>query len=127
MLLPHLEVLRWFGSRAVRLGVGYTGSHLTFSQTLVHGYFSPTSYQHHTGAGLLQIRAHEMFTGEYRVDVGGESISGLGFRPVYELAAHNVLHVRQIDFTADYTRYQFTQSTGAFRTDVGVIGIKYHF
>jgi len=126
-IAQNVEVLRWFGSRAVRLGAGYTGSHLTFSQNVIHGYFSPTSYQHHSGAGLLQIRAHGSFTGEYRVDVGAESISGLGFRPVYELAAHNVLHLHQIDLHADYTRYQFTQSTGAFRTDVGAIGIKYHF
>ena len=122
-----VEILRWFGEREVRFGAAYSGSHFTFSQSPLHGYFSPDTYQHHGGAGLLQIRAHNGFKGEYRVDLGGESISGLGFHPVYELAAHNSFQRGHLDVHADYTRYHFTQSTGAFRTDVGVVGIKYHF
>lgn len=122
-----VEILRWFGERKVRFGAAYSGSHFTFSQSPLHGYFSPDTYQHHGGAGLLQIRAHNAFKGEYRVDLGGESISGLAFHPVYELAAHNSFQLGHLDVHADYTRYHFTQATGAFRTDVGVVGVKYHF
>lgn len=121
------EVIRWFGGPKVRFGAGYNGSHFTFTQVRLHGYFSPDTYQNHTGTAIVQIRSGHAFTGEYKVDFGGESISGLAFRPVYELSAHNTLHVNHFDFHADYTRYHFTQSTGAFRTDVGVFGIKYRF
>ena len=123
----NLEILRWFGNRQIKFGAGYSGSHLTFSQSPLHGYFSPATYQHHAGTGVLRVQTHHVFTGEYRIDLGGESIAGLAFRPVYELAAHNTIRLGHADLHADYIRYQFTQSTGAFRTDVGVVGVKYHF
>jgi hypothetical protein len=121
------EVLRWFGNRRVRFGAGYSGGHFTFTQVLLHGYFSPNTYQNHTGTGVVQIRFGHAFTGEYKVDVGGESISGLAFRPIYELSAHNTIRLNRFDLHADYTRYHFTQSTGAFRTDIVVLGVKYRF
>jgi hypothetical protein len=123
----NAEILRWFGNRRVRFGAGYSGSHFTFTQVPLHGYFSPDTYQNHTGTGVIQIRSSHVFTGEYKVDFGGESISGLAFRPVYELSAHNTVHLNHFDIHADYSRYHFTQSTGAFRTDVGVLGVKYRF
>lgn len=123
----NAEIIRWVGNGRLRLGAGYSGSHFTFSKILLHGYFSPDTYQNHTGEGVVQIRSRHAFIGEYRVNVGGESISGLAFRPVYELSAHNTIRLDHFDIHADYTRYHFTQSTGAFLTDVGVVGVRYRF
>jgi hypothetical protein len=123
----NLEVIRWFGTGPVQLGGGYSGSHFTFSKTLHHGYFSRDKYLNHTGIAAVRIRYHRKFDGEYRAGAGGESISGLPFRAVYEVSAQNTLRLGQWDIHADYTRFQFTQSTGAFQTNVAAVGVKFHF
>ena len=123
----NVEVIRWFGNRTVRFGAGYSGSHLTFREILSHGYFSPDTYQNHNGSGLLQVRHRHSFTGEYQINFGAETISGLPFRPIYELSAHNTVHLGSFDLHGDYARFHFTQATGAFLTDVGTFGIKYKF
>jgi hypothetical protein len=122
-----LEVIRWFGTGPVNIGAGYRGSHFTFSKVLNHGYFSPDTYQSHTGIAAVRVRYPRKFYGEYRVNAGGESISGLPFRVVYELSAQNYLRLRRWDIHADYTFYHFTQSTGAFQTNLVILGFKYHF
>jgi hypothetical protein len=123
----ELEVIHWFGTGPVNPGAGYSGSHFTFSKVLNHGYFSPDTYQSHTGIAAVRVHFPRKFYGEYRVNVGGESISGLPFRVVYEVSAQNYVRLRQWDIHGDYTFYHFTQSTGAFRTDLVILGFKYHF
>jgi thioredoxin-like negative regulator of GroEL len=123
----NAEAIRWFGSGAVRFGAGYSGSHFTFSHILSHGYFSPDTYQNHSGSGAAQLRYHHSFTGEYKVDFGGESISGLAFRPTYAFSAHNTIRLSALELYVDYTRFHFTQATGAFRTDVVAFGVKHRF
>jgi hypothetical protein len=122
-----LEVIRWFGTGHVNIGAGYGGSHFTFSKLLNHGYFSPDTYQSHTGIASVRVHYQRKFYGEYRVNAGGESISGLPFRVVYELSAENYLRLRRWDIHADYTFYHFTQSTGAFQTNLVILGFKYRF
>jgi tetratricopeptide (TPR) repeat protein len=60
----NAEIIRWFGSGKIRFGAGYNGSHVTSSHVLLHGYFSPDTYQNHTGTGVVQIRSGHAFTGE---------------------------------------------------------------
>ncbi len=123
----NADVIRWFSDRAVRFGAGYTGGHFTFSHVLLDGYFSPDTYQDQNCSGLLQIRYHHAFTGEYRANLGAESISGLPFRRIYEISTSNTLHLGNFDLHGDYTHFHFTQATGAFQTDLGTIGMKYKF
>jgi hypothetical protein len=125
--IQDFEVTRWFGTGPVNLGAGYSGSHFTFSKVLNHGYFSPDTYQNHTGIAALRLHGYRKFNGEYKINVGGESISGLPFRAIYEISAQNVLSLRQWAIHADYTFYRFTQSTGAFQTNLAILGLKYRF
>ncbi len=125
--LQNAQAVRWFGAGKVNFGAGYSMRHFMFDQTLNHGYFSPTSYQNHAGTAAVRVRQRQKFSGEYRFNAGAESIGGSPFSFSYELSAENSFRVSKWDVHADYTFFHFTQSTGAFQTNLVAFGVKYHF
>lgn len=123
----QFEALHWFGARRVDLGVGVDISHLAFSQTLNHGYFSPTNYQSYMASAAVRLHHFHHFNAEYKFSSGSESIEPSPFRFVYQIATDNYVSVGKWDLHADYTFDHSTQSTGAFQTSFASIGVKYAF
>ena len=123
----HFEGLHWFGERSVDVGAGIDLAHLAFSQTLNHGYFSPTNYQSYMASAAVRLHHFHHFNAEYTFSSGAESIEPSPFRFVYQIEVDNYVSVGKLDLHADYTFDHSTQSTGAFQTSFASIGVKYAF
>lgn len=123
----QFEALHWFGARRVDLGAGTDVEHLGFSQTLNHGYFSPTNYQSYMASTAVRLHHFHHFNAEYKFSFGAESIEPSPFRFVYEVTSNNFFNVGKWDIHANYTFDHSTQSTGAFQTSFASIGVKYAF
>ncbi len=122
-----LDTLRWFGTSHVGLGTGFSLDHLAFDQFLNHGYFSPGDYLNYMGAASVRVQHYHHFNGEYKVNLGAESIEPSPFRFVYEISAENMLRLGKWDLHANYTFDHATQSTGAFQTNFTSLGVRYAF
>lgn len=121
------EAMRWFGSRTLSLGAGYAFRHIHYSEEVNHGYFSPSQYWSHLGAGGLRFNIGKFYRGEYIGYLGGERINAGGFTNAGELFLHNQFFYRRVDFEANYSHFQLVQSSAAFRSDVvsGAIGYRF--
>lgn len=121
------EAMRWFGSRAISLGAGYAFRHIHYTEEVNHGYFSPSQYWSHLGAGGLRFNIGKFYRGEYIGYLGGERINAGGFTNAGELFLHNQFFYRRVDFEANYSHFQLVQSSAAFRSDVvsGAIGYRF--
>ncbi len=123
----QFEALHWFGARRVDLGTGVDVEHLGFSQTLNHGYFSPSNYQSYMASAAVRLHHFHHFNAEYKFSSGAESIKPSPFRFVYEVTADNFVNLGKWDLHANYTFDHSTQSTGAFQTSFVSVGVKYAF
>lgn len=121
------EAMRWFGSRAISVGGGYSLRHIHYKQELNHGYFSPDQYWSHLGAGGVRFSLGRFYRGEYIGYLGGEKINTGSFTNAGELYLHNQFLYRRLDFEANYSHFQLVQSSAAFRSDVlsGAIGYRF--
>jgi tetratricopeptide (TPR) repeat protein len=121
------EVLRWIGNSRFALGVGYRYTHASFSQTLLHGYFSPNQYHSHLGLGGFSFGVGKIFRGEYIARYGAESISQNPYQVAWEATARNRLLLGRWELGADYFYFHLAQSTGAFRAQTGRVSLAYRF
>ena len=121
------EVLRWLGNSHFAVGLGYGYSHSLFSQSLLHGYFSPNHYQNHLALGGFRFGVGKIYRGEYIAQYGAESVDASPYQFAWQATAKNRLVFGRIDFGADYTYLHLAQSTGAFRAQVGRVSAAYRF
>ena len=121
------EVLRWIGNTHFALGLGYGYSHSLFSQSLLHGYFSPNHYQNHLALGGFRFSVGKIYRGEYIAQYGAESVDASPYQFAWQATAKNRLSLGKMDLGADYTYFHFAQSTGAFRAQVGRVSLAYRF
>ncbi|HET9182761.1 MAG TPA: hypothetical protein VFP59_11550 [Candidatus Angelobacter sp.] len=121
------ETMRWFPLGKVSLGAGYAFRHIHFQQEQDHGYFSPSQYWSHLGAGGMRFNIGRFYHGEYLGYLGGERINAGSFTTAGEFLLRNQFFYRRFDFEANYSHYQLVQSTAAFRSDVvsGAIGYRF--
>jgi tetratricopeptide (TPR) repeat protein len=121
------EAMRWFGRRAISLGAGYAFRHIHYTEELSHGYFSPSQYWSHLGAGGLRFSIGKFYRGEYVGYLGGEKINAGAFTSAGELFLHNQFFYHRWGFEANYSHFQLVQSSAAFRSDVvsGAIGYRF--
>lgn len=121
------DAMRWFPVGKISLGAGYAFRHIHFQQELDHGYFSPSQYWSHLGAGGVRLNIGKFYHGEYIGYMGGERINSGGFTTAGELLAHNEFFYRRFNFEANFSHFQLVQSTAAFRSDVvsGAIGYRF--
>lgn len=121
------QAMRWFPVGKVSIGAGYAFRHIHFEQELDHGYFSPSQYWSHLGAGGLRFNIGKFYRGEYLAYLGGEKINAGTFTNAGELMLRNEFSYRRWNFEANYSHYQLVQSTAAFRSDVasGVVGYRF--
>jgi len=121
------EVLRWLGNSHFAVGLGYGYSHSLFSQSLLHGYFSPNHYQNHLALGGFRFAVGKIYSGEYIAQYGAESVDANPYLFAWQATAKNRLSFGRIDIGADYTYFHLAQSTGAFRAQVGRASLAYRF
>lgn len=122
------EVLRWIGTSRLAVGGGYRFTRYDFKEDPGHGYFSPDEYQSHLGITGLRVRMRKVFTGEYLVRAGGESLGrGAPFQAAWEASLRNRAFVGNWELGADYFYFHLTQSTGAYGAQAGRVVVAYHF
>ncbi|HVH88938.1 MAG TPA: hypothetical protein VM912_19625, partial [Terriglobales bacterium] len=121
------DVLRWMGSRTFAFGAGYNFTHLHFTESLNHGYFSPGQYQSHLAEAGFRVRIGRVFRGEYLGLGGVESFSGGMPNPAGEVHLRNHFLLGRWDLAVNYSRYQVAQSTGAFQANSGTVSLGYLF
>jgi tetratricopeptide (TPR) repeat protein len=121
------EVLRWLGNSHFALGVGYEYTHASFSQTLLHGYFSPNQYHRHLGVTGFSFDLGKYFRAEYLGRYGAESVSQNPYQTAWEATARNRFLFGAWTFGADYSYFHLAQSTGAFRAQTGRVSLGYRF
>ncbi len=121
------ETMRWFGFGNVSVGAGYAFRHIHFQQDLNHGYFSPSQYWSHLGAGGVRLNIGKFYHGEYLGYLGGERIDAGGFTSAGEFLLRNQFFYRRWDLEANFSHFQLVQSTAAFRSDVvsGALGYRF--
>ena len=121
------EAMRWFPIGPLSIGGGYAFRHIHFQQELDHGYFSPSQYWSHLGAGGVRFNIGKFYHGEYLGYLGGERINAGAFTNAGELLLRNEFFYRRWNFQANYSHYQLVQSTAAFRSDVvsGAVGYRF--
>ena len=121
------EAMRWFPLGKISLGGGYAFRHIHFQEELDHGYFSPSQYWSHLGAGGVRLNIGKFYRAEYLGYLGGERINAGGFTTAGELQVHNQFFYRRFNFEANFSHFQLVQSTAAFRSDVvsGAIGYRF--
>lgn len=121
------DAMRWFGSRAVSVGAGYALRHIHYTQELNNGYFSPSQYWSHLGAGGLRLNAGKFYRGEYIGYLGAEKINTGPFTSAGEFSLRNQFFYHRWDFEANYSHFQLVQSSAAFRSEVisGAIGYRF--
>lgn len=108
------EIIHWTHGSSVALGAGYEFSHSHFLFDPVHGYFSPDEYRRHLGELGIRFKIGKAFRAEYQGRGGAESISNGGFTPAGELRLKHRISIQRWACGLDYSRFQVTQSTGAF-------------
>ena len=108
------EIIHWTGGSSVAFGAGYEFSHRHFLFDPLHGYFSPDEYRRHLGELGIRFRIGKTFRAEYLGRGGGESISNRSFTPAGELRLKHRIYIQRWAGGLDYSRFQVTQSTGAF-------------
>lgn len=108
------EIIHWTGGSSVAFGAGYEFSHRHFLFDPLHGYFSPDEYRRHLGELGIRFKIGKAFRAEYLGRGGGESISNRSFTPAGELRLKHRIYIQRWAGGLDYSRYQVTQSTGAF-------------
>lgn len=123
----NADALRWFGAGKVSLGTGLAIDHLSFDQTLNHGYFSPIDYQSYMETTAVRLQHFHHYNAEFQFNSGAETIEPSPFRFIYEVSTENFVRIGKWDIHADYTFDHATQSTGAFQTSFTRIGIKYTY
>ncbi len=121
------EVLRWLGNSHFALGVGYLYTHSSFSQTLLHGYFSPNQYHSHLGVSGFSFGLGKFFRAEYLGRYGAESVSQNPYQIAWEATARNRFLFGGLTLGADYSYFHLAQSTGAFRAQMGRVSLAYRF
>jgi hypothetical protein len=121
------EVLRWLGNSHFALGVGYEYTHSSFSQTLLHGYFSPNQYHNHLGVSGFSFGVGKFFRAEYLGRYGAESVSQNPYQIAWEATARNRFQLGGLTLGADYSYFHLAQSTGAFRAQMGRVSLAYRF
>lgn len=121
------EAMRWFPLGKISLGGGYAFRHIHFQQELDHGYFSPSQYWSHLGAGGVRLNIGKVYRAEYLGYLGGERINAGGFTTAGELQVRNEFFYRRFNFEANFSHFQLVQSTAAFRSDVlsGAVGYRF--
>ncbi|HEU5415790.1 MAG TPA: hypothetical protein VFW31_18635 [Candidatus Angelobacter sp.] len=121
------EAMRWFPVGRISLGGGYAFRHIHFQQELDHGYFSPSQYWSHLGAGGVRLNIGKFYRAEYLGYLGGERINAGGFTTAGELLVRNEFFYRRFNFEANFSHFQLVQSTAAFRSDVlsGAVGYRF--
>ena len=121
------ETMRWFPLGKVSLGAGYAFRHIHFEQELNHGYFSPSQYWSHLGAGGVRFNIGRFYHAEYLGYLGGERINAGAFTTAGEFLLRNQFFYHRLNFEANYSHFQLVQSTAAFRSDVvsGAIGYRF--
>lgn len=121
------EAMRWFPVGRISLGGGYAFRHIHFQQELDHGYFSPSQYWSHLGAGGVRLNIGKFYRAEYLGYLGGERINAGGFTTAGELLVRNEFFYRRFNFEANFSHFQLVQSTAAFRSEVlsGAIGYRF--
>ena len=121
------ETMRWFGSGTWSIGGGYAFRHIHFTQELNHGYFSPSQYWSHLGAGGFRLNVGKVYHGEFLGYLGGERINAGNFTTAGELLLRNQFFYHRWDFEGNFSHYQLVQSTAAFRSDVvsGAVGYRF--
>lgn len=121
------ELLRWIGNSLFAFGAGYRFTRATFSQDLLHGYFSPSEYQSHLGLTGLRFRLGRKFHGEYLAGVGAESIAQGAYQSAWELALRNRAVLGSWELGVDYFYFDLAQSSGAFSAQAGRLMVAYRF
>ncbi len=121
------EVLRWLGNSHFALGVGYEYTHSSFSQTLLHGYFSPNQYHSHLGVTGFTFGLGKFFRAEYLGRYGAESVLQNPYQIAWEATARNRILFGGWTLGADYSYFHLAQSTGAFRAQTGRVSLAYRF
>ncbi len=113
----YAEAMKWFGSGRISIGTGYAFRHLHMEQQLNNGYFSPSQYHSHLGAGGLRLELGKFYRGEYIGYLGGEKINAGNYTGAGELLLRNEFFVRHWQFEANYSHFQLVQSTAAFHAN----------
>jgi tetratricopeptide (TPR) repeat protein len=122
------EALREWRIRGLILETGYRYRHYGFDLDLMHGYFSPDSYQSHLAVAGVSFRAGKRYWAEIVGRGGAESpASGIPFAGAWEVNARNEFILGNWSVQVDYSRYHLLQDTGAFRADAGRVAFAYHF
>jgi hypothetical protein len=121
------QVLRWLGNAHFALGVGYEYTHSSFSQDLLHGYFSPNQYHSHLGVSGFSFGLGKFFRAEYLGRYGAESVSQNPYQIAWEGTARNRFLFGRVTLGADYSYFHLAQSTGAFRAQTGRFSLGYRF
>lgn len=121
------QVLRWLGNPRFALGLGYEYTHSSFSQDLLHGYFSPNQYHSHLGVTGFTFGLGKFFRGEYLGRYGAESVSQNPYQIAWEGTARNRFLFGGWTLSADYSYFHLAQSTGAFRAQTGRVSLAYRF
>ena len=121
------EFLRWIGTSRFAVGAGYQFNYLAFSQTLLHGYFNPSSYYDHLGRGGVRFRLGKVFRAEYLGGAGVESIAGAPYQSAWEMVLKNRIKLENWEFSGDYFYYHLPQSSGAFTSQAGRLSAAYYF
>lgn len=122
-----VEVLRWIGGSHLAVGLGYGYEHVSFTQSLLHGYFNPNQYHNHLALGGFRFSIGKIYRGEYIAQYGAESIDQNPFQFAWQASAKNRLSLGKLEAGADYTYFHLAQSTGAFRAQVGRVSLGYRF
>ena len=108
------EITHWTRGANVAFGAGYEFSHSHFLFDPLHGYFSPDQYRRHLGELGIRFKIGKVLRAEYLGRGGGESISNGSFTPAGELRMKHRIFIQGWACGLDYSRFQVTQSTGAF-------------
>ena len=121
------EVLHWTEASHFAVGLGYQYTHSSFTQTFSHGYFNPNQYHSHLGLGGFRFVVGKIYRGEYIGQYGAESVLQTPYQIAWAVTAKNRLILGKWDLNADYTYFHLAQTTGAFRAQVGRLGLAYRF
>lgn len=121
------EVVRWIGNSHFAVGPGYHFNHLNFTQSLAHGYFSPSQYLSQLGLLGVKFRLGKVFQAEYVGGAGGESIAGSAYQLAWEAALKNRLQFGNFEVGADYSYFHLAQASGPFRANSGRLIMGYRF
>jgi hypothetical protein len=121
------EVVRWFGTPRFSVGAGYQFRYISFSQTLFHGYFEPSTYKSHLGVAGIKYRVGKTLRAEYVARAGGETIADAPFQTAWELALRHYVMLRHWNLGMDYFYFRLAQNTGAYKSQMGRFSVAYRF